>query len=34
MTTFVHEGLARAERSAVHLEMRDSYQPDDPEFLR
>ncbi|MFF2022332.1 DUF6879 family protein [Streptomyces sp. NPDC058171] len=29
----VLEGLARARRSAVHLEMRDAYQPDDPEFL-
>lgn len=28
----VREALAKAERSAVHLEMRDSYTPDDPEF--
>ncbi|MEU6989756.1 DUF6879 family protein [Streptomyces sp. NPDC046465] len=25
--------LAKARRSAVHLEMRDSYTPDDPEFI-
>ncbi|MER7669428.1 DUF6879 family protein [Kitasatospora sp. NPDC096128] len=30
----VREGLAGAQRSAVHLEMRDSYTPDDPEFAR
>ncbi|MFD9686909.1 DUF6879 family protein [Kitasatospora sp. NPDC059146] len=30
----VREGLAKAQRSAVHLEMRDSYTPDDPEFAR
>ncbi|MCX4846859.1 DUF6879 family protein [Streptomyces sp. NBC_00893] len=30
----VREGLAQAERSAVHLEMRDSYTPEDPEFAR
>ncbi|MEV7600421.1 DUF6879 family protein [Kitasatospora sp. NPDC089797] len=30
----VREGLANARRSAVHLEMRDSYTPDDPEFAR
>ncbi|MFD7642440.1 DUF6879 family protein [Kitasatospora sp. NPDC059795] len=30
----VREGLASAQRSAVHLEMRDSYTPDDPEFTR
>ncbi len=30
----VREGLAGARRSAVHLEMRDSYTPDDPEFAR
>ncbi|MFB7474712.1 DUF6879 family protein [Kitasatospora sp. NPDC056184] len=30
----VREGLAKARCSAVHLEMRDSYTPDDPEFAR
>lgn len=30
----VRELLAKARRSAVHLEMRDSYTPDDAEFLR
>lgn len=30
----VREGLAKAQRSAVHLEMRDSYTPGDPEFAR
>ncbi|MFF7593301.1 DUF6879 family protein [Kitasatospora purpeofusca] len=30
----VREGLAGAQHSAVHLEMRDSYTPDDPEFAR
>ncbi|MFG2496933.1 DUF6879 family protein [Streptomyces sp. NPDC048441] len=30
----VREGLAKTQRSAVHLEMRDSYTPDDPEFAR
>lgn len=30
----VREGLAKAQRSAVHLEMRDIYNPDDPEFSR
>ncbi|MFH8339055.1 DUF6879 family protein [Streptomyces sp. AM6-12] len=30
----VREGLAQARRSAVHLEMRDRYTPDDPEFAR
>ncbi|WP_371653283.1 MULTISPECIES: DUF6879 family protein [unclassified Streptomyces] len=30
----VREGLARARHSAAHLEMRDSYTPDDPEFAR
>lgn len=29
----VLEGLANAHRSAVHLEMRDAYQPSDPEFI-
>ncbi|MGW1199997.1 DUF6879 family protein [Streptomyces sp. NPDC002536] len=33
MTTPVHEGLAKAKESAVHLEMRDAYQPSDPEFI-
>ncbi|MDQ0938821.1 DUF6879 family protein [Streptomyces sp. V1I1] len=33
MTTPVHEGLAKARHSAVHLEMRDAYQPSDPEFI-
>ncbi|MGW4239445.1 DUF6879 family protein [Streptomyces sp. NPDC004749] len=33
MTNPVLEGLARARRSAVHLEMRDAYQPRDPEFI-
>ncbi|MFJ4804586.1 MULTISPECIES: DUF6879 family protein [Streptomyces] len=30
----VREGLAQARHSAVHLEMRDRYTPDDPEFAR
>ncbi|WP_370656759.1 DUF6879 family protein [Streptomyces sp. NBS 14/10] len=30
----VREGLAKAQHSAVHLEMRDIYTPDDPEFAR
>lgn len=34
MTTAVREALAQARRSAVHLEMRDSYARDDPEFVR
>ncbi|MCB5912167.1 DUF6879 family protein [Streptomyces pinistramenti] len=29
----VLEGLANSQRSAVHLEMRDAYQPSDPEFI-
>ncbi|MFD8461184.1 DUF6879 family protein [Streptomyces antimycoticus] len=33
MTNPVLEGLAKARRSAVHLEMRDAYQPSDPEFI-
>ncbi|MGX2997197.1 DUF6879 family protein [Streptomyces sp. JNUCC 64] len=33
MTNPVLHGLAKARRSAVHLEMRDAYQPDDPEFI-
>lgn len=31
--TAVREALADAQRSAVHLEMRDSYMTDDPEFI-
>lgn len=31
--TLVREELAKAQRSAVHLEMRDSYMLDDPDFL-
>ncbi|MGK5529824.1 DUF6879 family protein [Streptomyces sp. URMC 129] len=34
MATAVREALSRARRSAVHLEMRDSYMRDDPAFLR
>ena len=34
MATAVRESLAKAQRSAVHLEMRDSYMRDDPEFIR
>ncbi|WP_155053818.1 DUF6879 family protein [Streptomyces blattellae] len=30
----VREGISKARHSAVHLEMRDSYTPDDPEFDR
>ncbi|MFJ7276589.1 DUF6879 family protein [Kitasatospora sp. NPDC098663] len=33
MTNPVLEGLATAGVSAVHLEMRDTYQPSDPEFI-
>ncbi|MFD7905115.1 DUF6879 family protein [Kitasatospora sp. NPDC059747] len=33
MTNPVLEGLAGAKSSAVHLEMRDAYQPSDPEFI-
>ncbi|WP_030942422.1 DUF6879 family protein [Streptomyces sp. NRRL S-646] len=33
MTNPVLEGLAKARHSAVHLEMRDAYQPNDPEFI-
>ncbi|MET9196542.1 DUF6879 family protein [Streptomyces olivaceus] len=33
MTNPVLDGLAKARHSAVHLEMRDAYQPDDPEFI-
>ncbi|MFF4698185.1 DUF6879 family protein [Streptomyces chattanoogensis] len=33
MTNPVLDGLARARHSAVHLEMRDAYQPSDPEFI-
>ncbi|WTW96007.1 hypothetical protein OG216_22670 [Streptomycetaceae bacterium NBC_01309] len=32
MTSPVHDALARAERSAVHWELRDQYTPDDPTF--
>ncbi|MFE9934485.1 DUF6879 family protein [Streptomyces sp. NPDC005533] len=34
MATAVREALAKAQRSAMHLEMRDSYMLDDPEFVR
>lgn len=34
MATAVREELAKAQRSAMHLEMRDSYMLDDPEFIR
>ncbi|MFJ4688632.1 DUF6879 family protein [Streptomyces sp. NPDC088789] len=34
MATAVREALAKARRSAAHLEMRDSYMRDDPEFVR
>ncbi|WP_353962755.1 DUF6879 family protein [Kitasatospora purpeofusca] len=33
MATAVREQLAKAQHSAVHLEMRDSYMRDDPEFI-
>jgi hypothetical protein len=33
MTHPALEGLAKARHSAVHLEMRDAYQPNDPEFI-
>ncbi|WP_155056272.1 DUF6879 family protein [Streptomyces blattellae] len=33
MTNPVLEGLATARHSAVHLEMRDAYQPNDPDFI-
>ncbi|MFJ4596420.1 MULTISPECIES: DUF6879 family protein [unclassified Kitasatospora] len=33
MTNPALEGLATAKVSAVHLEMRDAYQPSDPEFI-
>jgi hypothetical protein len=33
MTNPVLDGLAKARRSAVHLELRDAYQPGDPEFI-
>lgn len=32
--TAVRDALAKATRSAVHLEMRDSYMRDDPAFIR
>ncbi|MFE4665156.1 DUF6879 family protein [Streptomyces sp. NPDC056716] len=34
MATAVREALAKAQRSALHLELRDSYMRDDPEFIR
>ncbi len=34
MATAVREALAKAQQSAMHLEMRDSYMLDDPEFIR
>ncbi|MGW2508673.1 DUF6879 family protein [Streptomyces scopuliridis] len=34
MATAVREALAQAQRSAIHLEMRDSYMLDDPAFIR
>ncbi|MFJ4823696.1 DUF6879 family protein [Streptomyces bacillaris] len=34
MATAVRECLAKARHSALHLEMRDSYMRDDPEFIR
>lgn len=33
MATAVREELVKAQRSAVHLEMRDGYMLDDPDFL-
>jgi hypothetical protein len=33
VATVVREALAKAQRTAVHLEMRDSYMLDDPDFL-
>ncbi|WP_274910922.1 DUF6879 family protein [Streptomyces sp. WZ-12] len=33
MTNLALEGLASAQHSAVHLEMRDAYQPSDPDFI-
>ena len=33
MATAVREQLAKAQHSAVHLEMRDSYMRDDPDFI-
>ncbi|MFK0290486.1 DUF6879 family protein [Streptomyces sp. NPDC090442] len=33
MTNLALEGLASAQHSAVHLEMRDAYQPGDPDFI-
>jgi hypothetical protein len=32
MATAVREALAKARNSAVHLELRDIYTPDDPDF--
>ena len=34
MATAVREALAKAQRTAVHLELRDSYMLDDPAFIR
>jgi hypothetical protein len=34
VTTPTHEALAKVSTSAVHLEMRDSYTPTDPDYLR
>ncbi|MFD8083037.1 DUF6879 family protein [Kitasatospora sp. NPDC059722] len=34
MTTPTRDGLAKAARTAVHLEMRDAYGASDPEFAR
>ncbi|MFF1901944.1 DUF6879 family protein [Kitasatospora sp. NPDC058218] len=34
MTSPTREGLAKAVRSAVHLELRDAYGASDPEFVR
>ncbi|WP_354597252.1 DUF6879 family protein [Streptomyces sp. JL1001] len=34
MTTAVREALAKARHTAKHLEMRDSYMRDDPNFIR
>ncbi|MDH6214681.1 DUF6879 family protein [Streptomyces pseudovenezuelae] len=33
MTNPILEGLAKARHSAIHLEMRDAYQQNDPEFI-
>lgn len=34
MSNNTHDALLRARKSAVHLEMRDSYTPNDPEYQR